>query len=100
MTDDTSGSLTRLSFNAHHLVTLDAHMHCMTRPVVCTGVIVGNYRCSLAGCDLNRVWHDPLKKLHPTIYSLKALIKSLSEEREVSHVCALGCLLDSSLLVR
>ena len=26
------------------------------------GVINGNYRCSLAGCDLNRRWKNPLKK--------------------------------------
>ena len=25
------------------------------------GVINGNYRCSLAGCDLNRRWKNPLK---------------------------------------
>lgn len=25
------------------------------------GVIHGNYRCSLAGCDLNRRWKNPKK---------------------------------------
>ena len=25
------------------------------------GVIHGNYRCSLAGCDLNRRWKKPKK---------------------------------------
>ena len=25
------------------------------------GVVNGNYRCSLAGCDLNRRWKNPLK---------------------------------------
>ena len=25
------------------------------------GVIIGNYRCSLAGNDLNRRWHNPSK---------------------------------------
>ena len=25
------------------------------------GVINGNYRCSMAGCDLNRQWHNPSK---------------------------------------
>lgn len=35
------------------------------------GVINGNYRCSLAGVDLNRMWLDPSKKLHPTIFSTK-----------------------------
>lgn len=39
------------------------------------GVINGNYRCSLAGCDLNRRWKHPSKILHPTIYTAKKLIK-------------------------
>ena len=25
------------------------------------GVVNGNYRCSLAGCDLNRRWKNPVK---------------------------------------
>lgn len=29
------------------------------------GVINGNYRCSLIGKDLNRVWQAPDKTLHP-----------------------------------
>ena len=39
------------------------------------GVINGNYRCSLAGCDLNRRWKYPSPILHPTIYGAKSLIK-------------------------
>ena len=39
------------------------------------GVINGNYRCSLAGCDLNRRWKFPSKALQPTIYHCKKLIK-------------------------
>lgn len=39
------------------------------------GVINGNYRCSLAGCDLNRRWKTPSKTLHPTIYHVKKLVK-------------------------
>jgi murein tripeptide amidase MpaA len=35
------------------------------------GVIHGNYRCSLLGCDLNRKWLLPNKYLHPTIYYSK-----------------------------
>ena len=27
------------------------------------GVLKGYYRCSLAGCDLNRKWKDPLEVL-------------------------------------
>lgn len=39
------------------------------------GVINGNYRSSLAGCDLNRRWKHPSKVLHPTIYAAKKLVK-------------------------
>jgi cytosolic carboxypeptidase protein 2/3 len=39
------------------------------------GVINGNYRCSLAGCDLNRRWKFPSKTLHPTVYATKKLVK-------------------------
>lgn len=35
------------------------------------GVIAGNYRCSLAGVDLNRTYRDPPKELYPTIYHTK-----------------------------
>jgi murein tripeptide amidase MpaA len=41
------------------------------------GVINGNYRCSLAGCDLNRRWKYPNKTLHPEIYYTKKLAKAL-----------------------
>lgn len=47
------------------------------------GVINGNYRCSLAGCDLNRRWKVPHKNLHPTIYATKRLIKEMHNERTV-----------------
>ena len=39
------------------------------------GVINGNYRCSLAGCDLNRRWKTPSKILHPTVYHVKKMVK-------------------------
>ena len=41
------------------------------------GVINGNYRCSLAGCDLNRRWKYPSEILHPTVYHTKNLIVKL-----------------------
>lgn len=47
------------------------------------GVIVGNYRCSLTGQDLNRLWDDPSRKTHPTIFFAKSMIKHLSNDREV-----------------
>ena len=39
------------------------------------GVILGNYRCSVVGCDLNRQWLDPNETNHPTIFHLKKLMK-------------------------
>ena len=41
------------------------------------GVIQGNYRSSLAGVDLNRKYVKPSNILHPTIYSLKAMVRNL-----------------------
>lgn len=51
------------------------------------GVTNGNYRCSLAGCDLNRRWKFPSKSIQPTIYYAKKLIKELHQERQVALVC-------------
>ncbi|GIL75186.1 hypothetical protein Vretimale_7859 [Volvox reticuliferus] len=53
------------------------------------GVITGNYRCSLAGVDLNRVWNDPSRKLHPVIHATKLYLKQLLDEREVVMFCDL-----------
>lgn len=41
------------------------------------GVINGNYRSSLAGCDLNRRWKTPSESIHPTIFHTKNLVKEL-----------------------
>ncbi len=35
------------------------------------GVIVGNYRCSLAGVDLNRTYKHTIRDLYPTVYAAK-----------------------------
>ena len=51
------------------------------------GVINGNYRCSLAGCDLNRRWKRPSKVLHPTIYATKQLCLQFAKERELQIFC-------------
>jgi hypothetical protein len=53
------------------------------------GVINGNYRCSLAGCDLNRRWNAPDMAIHPTVYHAKNLIKSLDRERGLAFYCDL-----------
>lgn len=43
------------------------------------GVINGNYRCSLAACDLNRKWLSPSKATHPAIYYSKKLCQTITE---------------------
>ena len=47
------------------------------------GVIVGNYRCNLAGVDLNRTWDAPSRKLNPTIFYLKQMIRRFMDDREL-----------------
>lgn len=59
---------------------------CQNCVIFVTGVTVGNYRTNLSGTDLNRVYADPSRKLHPTVFALKALLKSFMEEREVCQV--------------
>eukprot|EP00931_Biecheleriopsis_adriatica_P003971 TRINITY_DN105711_c0_g1_i1.p1 TRINITY_DN105711_c0_g1~~TRINITY_DN105711_c0_g1_i1.p1 ORF type:complete len:1090 (-),score=156.22 TRINITY_DN105711_c0_g1_i1:40-3309(-) len=43
------------------------------------GVVHGNSRCTLAGVDPNRVWHDPNPILHPVIFALKNHLRSLTQ---------------------
>ena len=43
------------------------------------GVINGNYRCSLAACDLNRKWTKPSKAMHPPVYYTKKLCQTIQE---------------------
>jgi murein tripeptide amidase MpaA len=47
------------------------------------GVIVGNYRTSLSGADLNRVYKSPLRNLFPTISQLKHMMHRFAEDREI-----------------
>ena len=51
------------------------------------GVINGQYRCSLSGNDLNRQWANPCRMMHPTIYSIKALLRHTKTMRDVSIYC-------------
>ncbi|XP_053256475.1 cytosolic carboxypeptidase 2 isoform X8 [Podarcis raffonei] len=51
------------------------------------GVIVGNYRCSLAGRDLNRNYRTVLKEFFPCIWHTRAMIKRVLEDREVLLYC-------------
>lgn len=47
------------------------------------GVVNGNYRCSLAGVDLNRQWKTPSPTMHPTIFATKQMIFRLARVRDV-----------------
>lgn len=40
------------------------------------GVVVGNYRCNLAGYDLNRVWPEPSSVAHPPVYFFKHMLQT------------------------
>ncbi|XP_029769641.1 cytosolic carboxypeptidase 2 [Terrapene carolina triunguis] len=51
------------------------------------GVIVGNYRCSLAGRDLNRSYRTVLKESFPCIWHTRSMIQRVLEEREVLLYC-------------
>ena len=51
------------------------------------GVINGNYRCNLAGADLNRTWNEPSRRLHPTVYHTKQAVRRLLEERGIALFC-------------
>jgi len=47
------------------------------------GVILGNYRCSLSGQDLNRQWISATSRLFPEIYHIKLMFKKTLESREI-----------------
>jgi hypothetical protein len=51
------------------------------------GVIVGNYRCSLAAVDLNRQWAVPSNKYHPEIYATKTMIVKTLDSRRIAFFC-------------
>jgi hypothetical protein len=50
------------------------------------GVIVGNYRTSLSGNDLNRKYRKPDSKLHPTVCAMKSLVANLTSNNENEEV--------------
>jgi len=53
------------------------------------GVMQGNYRCSLSGCDLNRKYITPSKLFHPEIFHLKAMVQKLNKEAPLLFYCDL-----------
>jgi hypothetical protein len=62
---------------------------CVAPPRRTDGVIAGNYRCSLAGLDLNRVYQAPDARLQPVIYAFKEMVRAFSRAREVVLSCDL-----------
>ncbi|XP_063106597.1 cytosolic carboxypeptidase 3 isoform X2 [Cavia porcellus] len=53
------------------------------------GVIVGNYRCSLTGRDLNRNYTSLLKESFPSVWYTRNMVHRLMEKREVILYCDL-----------
>ncbi|CAF2534220.1 unnamed protein product [Rotaria sp. Silwood2] len=51
------------------------------------GVIVGNYRCSLSGRDLNRNYKTILKDAYPSIWHTREMIKRFMNETELVLYC-------------
>jgi len=51
------------------------------------GVIVGNYRCSLIGQDLNRQWIGPSSKQYPENYHTKLMMRKTLESRDIFFFC-------------
>ena len=50
------------------------------------GVICGNSRTSLSGCDLNRRWINPDEYIHPEIYYLKELIINFTKSVNLEYI--------------
>ncbi|CAH1248158.1 AGBL3 [Branchiostoma lanceolatum] len=53
------------------------------------GVIVGNYRCSLAARDLNRNYRNPRKEIFPTVYYIKEMTEAFKRDHEIIVYCDL-----------
>lgn len=51
------------------------------------GVIIGNYRCSIIGADLNRQWIGPSSKQYPVLYHTKLMMKKTLESRDIFFFC-------------
>ncbi|UMM18904.1 hypothetical protein L5515_014760 [Caenorhabditis briggsae] len=50
------------------------------------GVYLGNYRCSLMGHDLNRMWRGPSEWAHPSIYAVKSLLTQYDNNPQAQTV--------------
>jgi murein tripeptide amidase MpaA len=51
------------------------------------GVVVGNYRCSLSGADLNRQWISPSGRFYPEVNAVKLMMRKTLESRDIAFYC-------------
>eukprot|EP00746_Dinoflagellata_sp_MGD_P014969 gnl/MRDRNA2_/MRDRNA2_133087_c0_seq1.p1 gnl/MRDRNA2_/MRDRNA2_133087_c0~~gnl/MRDRNA2_/MRDRNA2_133087_c0_seq1.p1 ORF type:complete len:1267 (+),score=232.99 gnl/MRDRNA2_/MRDRNA2_133087_c0_seq1:84-3884(+) len=72
-----------LSHSAEAQVLRDRFVWYVVPMINPDGVVHGNYRCSLAGVDLNRQWRHPAKALHQNIYQMKKLIIKLKKKSDL-----------------
>lgn len=47
------------------------------------GVVMGNYRLSYSGSDLNRKWRQTSLKLHPEVHQVKSMLIELNRTNKV-----------------
>lgn len=60
------------------------HFYFLVIPMVNPdGVSVGNSRCSFSGNDLNQVWSNPDRFVHPEIFYIKRLMIKLKKENDL-----------------
>lgn len=48
------------------------------------GVVLGNYRCSLMGFDLNRHWQEPSPWAHPTLVATKNVLMEMDSSENIN----------------
>ncbi len=53
------------------------------------GVVQGNYRTSLSGCDLNRRYASPSPVMHPSIFHVKVMAKAFAQQIPLAFYCDL-----------
>ncbi|CAB3411218.1 unnamed protein product [Caenorhabditis bovis] len=50
------------------------------------GVSLGNYRCSLLGYDLNRMWREPSEWAHSSIFAVKGLLQQYDSNPQAQTI--------------
>jgi murein tripeptide amidase MpaA len=68
------GFIKYLCSNAHQATQLRKRIVFKVVPMLNPdGVLAGNYRTSMAGCDLNRKFDEPDFRLHPSVWNIKEM---------------------------